>query len=272
MGQLWAHKWIFLAVVVIFMMTSGSAYGGAWTLPKGQSQIISTFSQSQADTAYLDDTHPEIDVRFNKSEQRLYWEYGARPKLTLVASGGFQKIDFSVDGRMQRYDGLATTKIGARWALADRGNWKLAVQPSVVIPDGGEIIPDADLGSGGIGAEFRGLAGLGFTAAGRPAFIDIQAGAEFRTKDAPQQVFMDATMGIRPVPKIQILGQAFFRKTGGARYEQDVILPNDSLKVQGSLVYDLRPKISVQLGVQSTLTGRNIVKEKGVFIGLWQRF
>ena len=70
----------------------------------------------------------------------------------------------------------------------------------------------------------------------------------------------------------QILAQVFYSQTGGQIIENDRILPNRYVKLQGSMVLKRSRKTSVQFGVFQTVAGRNIVQEKGVFAAVWRRY
>jgi hypothetical protein len=47
---------------------------------------------------------------------------------------------------------------------------------------------------------------------------------------------------------------------------------SNSHKLQGSAVYQVNQKWSVQLGAFSTLAGRSIAQERGLITGLWYKF
>jgi len=156
--------------------------------------------------------------------------------------------------------------------LKPRGNWALAVQPSLVVPAGGEGIPDGDLGRGGYGAEIRALAGRSWKAANMQGFIDMQIAYERRLEDAPQQIFADLTVGVRPRKNMQVIGQGFYHRTGGVLNRTDPVLENQSLKLQASVVYDFGPSTSVQIGAFRNVAGKNIVREQGGLLMLWARY
>ena len=263
---------LILCLIGMMVFLTPKAHAGAWTLPKGEGQIISTITHSIARRAFDEGRKSGAVVDFIKTDQGLYIEYGILDRATVVVSGALQDISFISREGPQQFSGLGTSRIGLRYGLQKRGAWVLAMQPSLVIPAGGETVPDADLGQGGLGGELRVLAGRNLTIAKRPGFLDVQAAFDYRSGDAPEQASTDVTLGVDVTPKIQVLGQAFAQYTTQGSFGVDQVLENDSLKLQASIVYKYGKRSALQLGAFSTVIGRNTVQQKGVSIGLWQRF
>ena len=281
-----------LAFTVVCLSHGTVSHAGAWTLPKGEGQIISTVTRSKAANAFDANRKRGARVDFAKLDQAFYLEYGIKDNLTLVASSAVQDIQYISRDGPQAYSGLGTSRLGLRVKLPSTGAWTYAVQPSLVIPDGGETVPDADLGRGGYGGELRVLAGRNLKIFSKAAFLDLQSAIDYRTGEAPEQVSFDATLGIKAAGELQVIGQIFGQYTTQGQFGRDVVLENDSLKLQGSIVYPLgrvskkrragddeieSPKSSItrrslQFGAFQTVLGKNTVKQSGVFVGLWERF
>jgi len=288
----WLRVIAFILTLKLSIITHQAvAFAGAWTLPKGEGQIISTTTRSKAKNAFDVDRSQGARVDFAKLDQAVYIEYGVRENLTLVGSGALQDIRYISRDGLQSYSGLGTSRIGLRYKFTTQGTWVYSIQPSFVIPDGGETVPDADLGRGGYGAEIRVLAGRNLKFFEKPAFLDLQASLDYRTGAAPEQLSFDGTLGVKVMGDVQMIGQAFAQYTTRGQFGPDVVLENDSLKLQTSIVYplrraqkdkqagddDIQPKRSVtkrslQFGVFQTVWGRSTVKQSGVFVGLWERF
>lgn len=264
----------FLHVIILIAGSAipNTAYAGAWTLPKGEGQLISNAVYSNAKRAFDSNRGAGAVVDFLKSEQSVYLEYGLTPRMTVVASGALQDISYIAREGRQQYSGLGTSRLGLRYGLKPRGAWVLSVQPSLVIPAGGESVPDADLGRGGLGGELRLLAGRNIKVGARDGFVDFQTAFDYRSGDAPEQVMIDATLGVEIISKLQVLGQAFAQYTTSGTFGADQVLENDSLRLQGSVVWRYSKKSSLQLGAFQTVLGRNTVRQQGVSLGVWQRF
>jgi len=281
------------------LSASQICWAGAWTLPKGEGLIISGTSINQASLAYDSNSELTTPVDFDKIDSTFYLEYGLTDKITLVGNTALQDVSYTSSQGPQQYSGFATSKLGLRYGITSRSPWVFAVQPSLVIPAGGEAVPDGDLGFGGFGAEMRAVAGRPLNFGGRSGFLNAEAAYDIRSGGAPRQVTADLTIGVNLSGKTQLIGQGFYRHTNDSLFEGDVVLANESLKLQASIVFEL-PKLilkkkkgdydeaaasektirqnnperrtSLQLGVFQTVAGRNIVREQGVMMTLWNTF
>ncbi len=249
-----------------------NSQAGAWLQDKGHGLIISGISLNQAEQAYDSTGKLGPIVDFKKQDSFFYLEYGLSDKITLVGNSSIQDVSYIATKGPQHYRGFATSKIGLRYGIKTKSNWHLALQPSLVIPAGGEAIPDGDLGLGGFGGELRGLAGHAFSVGNKPGFFNIESAYDLRSGGAPRQVSTDITLAIRPAPKFELMGQGFYRHTNASAIEGDTILANESFKLQGSVAYSFTPKTSVQLGYFQAVSGKNIVREQGGTLALWTKF
>ena len=272
---------------------SQECFAGAWTLAKGSGLIISGTSYNQSDLAYDGEGKLRTPVNFEKLDTTFYLEYGLSDTLTLVGSTALQDVSYTSSQGPQQFSGFSTSKIGARYGLSTDSPWVFALQPSLVIPGGGEAVPDGDLGLGGYGAELRVLAGRPLKFGTKPGFFNAEAAYDKRSGGAPTQVTLDATLGVSVTNDVQLIGQGFYRHTGGSVLERDAVLANESLKLQASLVVNLpklrllkrnagddserptarqRRKTALQIGYFRSVAGRNIVREQGGVITLWNTF
>lgn len=284
-----------IACLFLLGLFAPNAFAGAWTQDKGKGLIITGTSFNQADLAFDSESKLRTPVEFEKLDSTLYLEYGVTDILTLVGNTTLQDVRFTSSQGPQFFRGFATSKIGLRYGVNSKNStWKLAVQPSLVIPAGGEAVPDGDLGLGGFGGELRLLTGRALRLGNRPGFFNAEAAYDFRSGGAPRQITADMTLGFEVFEHVLVIGQGFYRHTNDAIFESDAILANESLKLQASVVVDL-PKLrlkkksagddapepvnidparrtSLQLGVFQTVAGRNIVREQGVMMTLWNKF
>lgn len=248
------------------------AFAGAWAQPPGTGQIISTTTYDTAERAYDDKWKLNRDVSFAKTDSRFFMEHGVTSKLTLVTETAYQDVDYtSRDGRT-KVQGFGNSALGLRYQFFKKGRQVAALQSTFILAGSGENISDADLGRGGNGWELRALYGRSFKALKREGFIDLQAAWVYRPGISPDSYKSDATVGINATKSIQLLGQAFYSKTNNQVLDTDRILSNESLKLQASFVRKTSKKRSYQFGVFQTVAGRNIVKEKAVIFGVWQRY
>ncbi|MGJ8563214.1 MAG: hypothetical protein ACSHXY_06645 [Alphaproteobacteria bacterium] len=251
---------------------SSLAYAGAWVMPEGKGQTISTTVKNTAHRGYDDQWKLSQEADFSKFETAFYWEHGLTPKLTLIGTTAWQDVDFlSRDGRKE-VQGFGTSSLGLRYQIYNQGRTVAALQSQFVLAGEGEIVPDADLGRGGNGIEIRALVGRSFKVLGREGFFDGQSAWIYRGGSSPDSYKVDATIGVTATKKIQLLGQVFYSATGEQTLGIDRVLPNESLKLQGSVVRRRSAKTSVQAGIFRTVAGRNIVKETGFIASVWRRY
>lgn len=263
---------VLFVLVAYLLLMPRLAYAGAWALPQGEGQIISTTVHDTANQAYDDKWKLTRDVNFAKVDSRFFMEHGLTSKLTLVLETAIQDVDYtSRDGRT-KVQGLGNSAMGARYQFFKKGKHVTAIQGTFILAGNGENISDADLGRGGNGLELRALYGRSFKALKRDGFVDLQAAWIYRSGQSPDSYKSDISLGINATKNIQLIGQAFYSKTNGQVLGIDRVLSNESLKLQASLVRKTSEKRSYQVGVFQTVAGRNIVKEKAVIFGVWQRY
>lgn len=249
------------------------SWAGSWNLEPGKGQIISTNVRDTATQAYNDDWELTDDVQFAKLESQIFWEHGISKKITVVGVTSLQDVDSnSRDGQEQKSSGFGNSSLGLRYQLGRNEKSARAIQLSWIIAGSGENIPDADLGRGSHGIELRGLYGRNFKIGKRAAFLDIQSAWIYRPGNNPNSFKQDVNLGFQLFDDLQILAQAFYGKTNEEIIDTDIILPNENIKLQASVVQKRSEKRSIQIGYFETIAGRNIVKEKGVFAALWERY
>lgn len=269
-------------------------FAGAWLQDKGDGLVISGSEYNQARLAFDGEGELVTPVDFAKIDSSFYAEYGLTDAITLVGDTALQDVSYISSEGPQSFSGFATSKIGLRFGSKLKSNWALSVQPSLIIPAGGEAIPDGDLGVGGVGAELRLAAGRGFSWRGRSGFFGAESAYDWRSNGAPRQIKTDVTLGYEAVDGLQVLGQAFYTNTNDSLIDRDTVLANESLKLQASVVFKVSNPFSrkdtvseesetqaplengkpaqLQVGVFQTVYGRNIVREQGVAVKLWNTF
>jgi hypothetical protein len=256
-----------LALILAAATAPTDALGGAWTLPKGTGQAIVTGLYSTADSVF--DTQANVAERpdFEKGTVSLLLEYGLTDSLTLLGTGEFGG---ERDGDLPAArPALFDASLGARLALFEDNGIVVSGQLSGRLKRAQAV---GDEGFAGLDwtapqIEPRLLAGYGFSLGDYPAFFDTQAGYRLALGDGPDEVRLDLTFGIRPWDDILLLAQGFSTISAGG--------DGDSYayhKAQGSLVYDLNDRWSLQAGVFATVAGHNALRERGLISAVWYRF
>lgn len=241
---------------------------GAWTLPEGTGQMIVTGLVSSADSVF--DARSDIAGRpdFEKGTASLLLEYGLTDSLTLVGSGEFGS---ERDGDLPAArPAIFDAALGARLNLLEANGIVLSGQLSARLERAQAV---GDEGFAGLDwtapqIEPRLLAGYGFRLGGYPAFVDTQAGYRFAVGEGPDEIRLDVTFGIRPWEHVLLLAQGFSTVARGG----DAGSPYAFHKAQGSLVYDLNDRWSLQAGAFATVAGHNALRERGLISAVWYRF
>ncbi|MGD9656234.1 MAG: hypothetical protein AB7U61_01115 [Methylocystis sp.] len=278
------------AVLVVFCVTAAAAppaCAGAWLMPPGGGQAILTTTFADARKAYDASGRLIQTPAYGKFETRLYVEHGVLDWLTIVAEGGymnfhgaaepFDHLNLLVDEAKAglplslqappgaRYDGLGLGAIGARTRLFTWNDYIVSLQAGVraASPAARRFLDMRDAVQG----DLRLLVGRPFELFGLPGFIDAQLGYRSRGQNG-DEIRADFTLGLRPLPRILLLGQSFsgLAPKGGPA---GVVAAQ---KFQLSAVYDVTASVSLQLGAIAAIGGVNSPAERGLISALWWRY
>ncbi len=255
-------------LLILLSFWAPLVHAGAWPYDKGEGQVIATIVHARAGTQF-DEFGEATPAEFRKTETSLYWEHGLSNNWTFVLHPTLQDVQFNTTAGAEDYIGLGPTEIALRRTVWKNDNTILSAQGGVIFAGGGENIPDRSLGEGGTDHEARLLLGRSLHFGARRGFAELQAGYRARSDDLPNEWRLDASLGIRPVDNVQIMGQIF------AIQSEEAIFPNrqyQSVKLQTSLIWDRSFGHSYQFGLYQTVAGETIVKETGLLLSLWQRY
>lgn len=246
------------------LLSAAGAEAGAWLEPAGQGEIIlgGTFSDSLR--AY--DVHGRLAPlsSYKKFELTAYTEYGLTDAVTLIAAPS--ALDFRAKPPGESYAGVGVLEAGGRVKLFDIGETIFSAQATLREASNARSRIFLDTGRG-LQADARVLVGRQFTIFGFPGFSSIEIG--YRSPGGfGHEVRADLTLGVRLMDKVLVLLQTF--NIGAINTVP--LYPTGSNKIALSAVYDVTPKVSVQLGGIVGLPGVNITTERGLIAALWYRF
>lgn len=270
----------FLALTILLMWgtASGPVQSAAWLLDKGDAQVITTVSASQALTEYDDDSNEVSRTPFVKYSVRTLIQYGLKETLTISFEPVLDRIEIGFEGDKSVEKGLNSTGIGTRTRLLDYGTHVISAQSTIYVPGQLETTESTILSLSGWDFDTRllygGSANIKFWKFDWPMFWDLQLGYRLRSDDPLNEYHGDFTYGINLRDKTQLLIQSFNILSAGARdpSENTAFSEFRFHKAQVSSVYELNRYMKVQLGGFSTVGGRNIIKEEGAFAALWLEF
>jgi hypothetical protein len=247
------------------------AAAGAFLAPPGDGEIITTTSFS--DTARAFDANGKLlpVSSYKKFDLDSYIEYGLTRRITLVVK---PEMDVVRQAGQTGPPAGASGDLGARIGLLDWGSTILSMQGLVHVPFASNsqqmALFDEDRAPG---ADLRLLLGHGFSVAGLPSFLDLEASHTWRGDGLPQEWHADVTFGLRPRPQILIMLASYMtvagNKTADCTSWTDCWM---SVKLQPSIVYDVSRHWSIQAGFFATVAGQNAGRELGPTAALWYRF
>lgn len=257
-----------VALVAATLVHATAADASAWTLPKGQGQLLVTGVYSHSDRGF-DANGRTIDIPdYDKQELYLLGEYGVTDDLTLIAAPSFRHV--GIQGANDDTTGLGYTELGARYHVTGGTNWVGSIQATARIPGARRRDSLAQVGSTDAEYDVRALGGASFSIGRMPGFVDLEGGYRVRAGDPPNEFRADATLGIRPAKRVLLYTLLSNSWSDGAgkgvfqayRYHNAFV----------NAAYDLNDHWSLQVGGLATVGGENALRERGATGGVWFRF
>ena len=242
-----------------------AAQAGAWTLPEGSGQFFFTAYGWNGRGA----SPPLPAPRESRREIDALVEYGVSNRLTVFGEASIARSAFGAPNP-GLYQGIDYAGAGARYAVWTTQSLVVAVQGAAYAPGARDATAPAQAGNTGGMADARLLVGHGFTVYGLPAFVNVEGAYRFRAAGPPGEWHVDATFGIRPSAKWQVLFQVFNTVSSPSL---DPSFPAWSSSVgQASVVYEFAERWSIQGGLFGTLYRSKTNSERGLVLSVWRRF
>ena len=247
------------------------ALAGAWNLPPGDGQIITTFNYSQANDAYTDIEGLDSTVEFTKNELRVFYEHGLTKHITAVVNAAHQTIGFEGLQSSINFSDFDKTEIGLRYELIRREGLAVSVQGSYIL-GGGPPESILDVSSRRDTFELRGLWGQSKEFENYVLFFDAQAAIRARNSEEVEDWRTELTLGWKDKKKWMALLQGYHTERASFGRDGFVVPIQKRTKLHASVVYEYKKNRLLQFGYQQTLGGRNIVKERTLSMGTWIRY
>lgn len=265
---------VFCAASALFVASFGGAppaCAGAWPLAQGEGLVIVPATASRAGDRF-DSTGKRVDVgSFRKYEVAPYAEYGLTGSLTLVGTFAYLSDETRSVGRKFSEKGFSRVEAGVRISLGMWRGTRFSVQPIVALHGMSEGDDPFASQRGDVDQELDVIMGRNFTLFGMNGFSDTLVGYRRRPGKRPAQVKTDVTLGLKPWSSTMLLlkSQNF---TSIARSGSAAGTSASAAKLGLSVVQEIAGPVSFEAGFMQTVTGRNIVREKSLTLGLWYRF
>ncbi|MBA2936409.1 transporter [Sphingomonas sp. CGMCC 1.13654] len=243
-----------------------AAHADGWTMPAGQGRMIVTALYSHAGDSF--DSHGNLYNASNYDQYNVYFstEYGLTNNLSLLATPSLRRVTVQ-DGKDSF--GLGYTELGARYKVAGGGDWVVSLKSTVFIPGKRRDDIPAQIGSTDVQEDTRVEVGKSFKLLGLDGYSIAEGGYRFRSRGEPNEWHADLQVGLHLTKRLTFQANSYntFSDGAGSRYPSY----RYSTFYAGG-VYDLTDRVALQLGGIATVTGRNALRERGVYTGLWIRF
>jgi hypothetical protein len=242
------------------------AVAGAWTLPQGTGLLIETLFGWAGEGAPWGGNH---GVKQNRVEAQTYVEYGVTNELTIFGQTALERYALSRPER-NVYSGFDYSDIGLRTKLWATGEWVFSGEATLFLPGAYNSAAPAQAGDTGGAGDARLLAGTNFTVGWVPGFVDVELGYRLRTAGPPDEWHADATLGLKPAPRVLLMLQAF-TTVSAASTNRSFPAWRTSV-VELSLVLPLDDRWSVQLGVFTSVLAVKTNTQRGAALSVWRTF
>lgn len=245
------------------------ARAAAFNEPQGQGLIIVQGLFDTGDRVFDRGGKLVKGAPYTKREGSLYLQYGITDWLMAIVKPDVVS-SFVRGGTPGYYTGFGTSQAGAQVQLPSYGPYSFALQGTFHLPAADRPHNPALVGNTTRDTDGRALVGTVFALGPWPGFLDLEAGYRVRGALSPNEVHVDLTGGVRPIPAMLIMVQSFTTvpTQGGAALYPRTTFSN----LEGSVVYDVNAHWSLQLGVFGTIFGRNALQERGIDTAIWYRF
>ena len=242
-----------------------------WPQPEGGGQVIIGGGPYWARIQGFDNRgNATANGSLNRLDISPYWEHGLTQRWTVGVAPRLQAVWMDQGATRSSGVGLAEAAIFARYAFY-RGERDVASIQGTVYTPGIGAIRNPYIAEPHASFEARVSYGRSFELPrGMTGFAAVGAGYRFRAGSPADEVRFDATAGFRPAPRWSLIGQYFgsvsVRNNGPGG-------PDFAIhRLQGSVVYDLNARHSLQLGYMREIDGRRVALGQAVLLAWWYRY
>lgn len=208
---------------------------------------------------------------YDKVETTLVFEYGAKDWLTLLIAPQFLSISLGGPDASS-YNGPGYVDAGARMRLAKGETYVLSAQIVARAPGAAGSDSPAAIGYTDWEVDLRLLGGLSFQMFGKDAFLNVEAAQRQRSGAPPNEFRLDATLGVRVMPRWQMLVQSFNVISEGAGDPPVFGVSYEYYKAQLGFLYEWSAALTLQGALVTTYYARNAPQENGLTFAAFYRF
>jgi hypothetical protein len=266
-GSKGGRRWSWLGLAA-YVLAPAAALGGAWTMPQGEGQVIASLLGWAGDDApygFRQITPPSE----SRLEAQTYIQYGLTNDVTIFGEASLEHYELSAP-IADVYNGFDYSDAGLRAKLWSSGPLIVSAEATAFLPGAREPTRPAQAGDTGGAGEGRLLGGYNFTLWSTPGFLDAEVGYRLRAAGPPDEWHGDATLGIRPWPRLTAMAQLF--NTISSPSTNPLFPAWRSHVAEVSLVYALDDRWSLQIGTFASFATVNTNSERGAVVAVWRTF
>ena len=254
-------------IIAIALIWSSAALAGAWTLPAGDTQIISGVILSSADEMFDDSGHGTPTL-FRKILVQSYAEHGLTDDLTLILEPEYAIATVGSPNEATTHANDFAIKAGAR-ALLTNAFGVLSAEASYKSAGAFDMSVSAHHDSGQE-IEFRLLYGTNFTFLHREGYFDAEIAERIIGGARPNETPIDLALGLKITKSVTIIGQSFNIISGGDAHPPFGYYRSHKLEL--GVLQRLWRSVYLESGAYISPTGQNSLVEHGAEASLWVRF
>lgn len=257
----------YLAAVAL-LLAPQAAFAGAWTMPRGDMQIIASSTWSGARSSFDSKGAATEPAQFEKSLSSIDIEYGWNNWLTLLADPEYAYArTLRPNGRIETNRDWAESG-GLRVRLMHRFG---VLSAEFTAKSAGAYAMDVSRdGAAGRQLETRLLYGTNFKLFGRRGYIDLESGYRWMAGPRADEIPVDVTLGYRATWRTWLMFQSFnIVAMGNARPPYEYYRQH---KLEFSTVTWLSQTVSIQSAAFISPAGQNSLAEQGGSVAVWLRF
>lgn len=265
-----------LRTLVIVVLSSASAWAGAWVQPEGTTFVSVKTLVTTTDRFF--DKDGDVHQRggwFTKYEVNPYLEYGLTERDTVSVNILAQRLTDS--GTDSSVTGLADLELGWRRRLWHSDTTVISGQLTAFIPTGYSLEDSPNLGYDRLGLEPALWVGRGFRLGERNGYLEAQTGLRWYAGYPSEQLRAQVTGSydflpwISPFATLELhygLGNGEDRKEGG----QTIVADYRLLKGIFGATVPLTDRVQLTAAWQQHLWGENTGLDGGAYVGVWLFF
>lgn len=261
-----------LALFVILETADQAAFAGAWPKPPGETELIVTASHVLAHREFNATGNAVSRPRFRKIELEAYLEHGLTEDLTLVgklARSSEQTKVFNLTFTDTQFRRL---ELGARYFVYEWESQETlySVEPIIGLHLATESNDPVASRSGDVDFELAVTIGRPFSLFGWQGFSDTRTAYRYRPGNRPAEVRADVTLGVRPVEDWLVMLKSANHQSFGTSIPRGGHTRHARMDL--SVVHQVVPELSIEVGAFRSLHGVNTLKETGLKLGFWYHF